>query len=640
MPTSQLDVVVKPEDHLDSYTPTPEEVEVLNLIREDWLTAYDQKVRPFRCLNEDSLENFWQKSRDHFNGYNADVDTGVNGWKSKAFKKKTRHKVIATIAGFVQSGIGLDFSAMNPERKLDRVMSKTVEDLYEWSLEREGFDYKQFLAYHEQAIAGTVHLYEEIAWDERQVKEISSIDFKTGKVVTEEKTRTEFKGCRSEVVPNDEMFPLDVYTHDIQEQPAIIRRKLTTKSAAEKVLNRWENWPKVMGGRTFFLPTSSISEIERESIIDTLDDDLEIIFYWRKDKDLFAIVANGVLLTPPDYPIPYPHKQYPFSKGIFELFADTRFYWGDSLPNKNWDDQDMVNQLWRMFMDSTKLKSKPPLFTNVPELVNTDLVVPGLVAGIEEREFTVTSVEQAIQGVSVTEYNMLQRAEGQIDENSVSPVTAGQSTQNDATATEVNAVVGSAEKMKGYDEQYISNWMIQHAHLRIPNMLWFLTHDEEYKEVVIDQVKTHSGETGKRKINFVAAADMPTSDQLWTAEEVLESENKSTDFVFVDKDSVNDYRFHISMSATPKPRRTSTQKMTRQIQKYRFYAQNQLIDQKVNTQKLVEALGDDPDEMMSKPASPALAGGMGTQPAPATSGLPAQDNSMAPQQNVPEALAM
>lgn len=51
--------------------------------------------------------------------------------------------------------------------------------------------------------------------------------------------------------------------------------------------------------------------------IGNLDDhELEIIHYYNKAEDLYLIIANGVLLTSPDNPIPYKHKDFPFVRGV------------------------------------------------------------------------------------------------------------------------------------------------------------------------------------------------------------------------------------------------------------------------------------------------------------------------------------
>ena len=583
------------------WQPTGEEQEFLSQIRRDWNNAENQKNRSWRQLRDINVNTFMQRSRDHYNGYVPPASVIDDEWKSRAFKRKTRNKVTATVAGFLASGVGIDIGAQNFGERLDRKMSEVVDDLYEWSLERENFDYTLLRAFMEMIITGTVHMQEEIVWNEREVKEITDINFETGEVKFEKNTRTEFKGTKAEFIPNDELYPGDAWTHDIQDQPYVIRRKITTYEDAMRSFDKFDNWEFVMPGTRKFLAASGNGEgsNDAEDNGDEDSNEVEVVWYWSKADDIFAIIVNSVLLTPVDNPFPYPHKQYPIAKSVFETFADSRFYWGDSLPNKNWDDQEVTNQLWNMFIDSTKLKNKPPLFTPNAELAGTDLIIPGAISASEDSD-KITTIPEITRGVSNSEFNMLQLIENQIDENTLDPLLGGQTPSGDPTATEIRAIIGASERTQGLNDQFIGNFLIQHARLRIPNLLWFLSHDEEYQKIVLDKVKGGS-KGGKRIITFALPGDIPTPDELFKAETLLKQKGMPMDFVFVDKDQIENYRFHIDVSATKRPARTTSSKIARVFSKFRLYSTNELIDQVVNTRKLVEALGDDPDEVMQAP---------------------------------------
>lgn len=584
------------ETETPKYNPSEKEKEILASLRSDWSSAYTQKTRTWRQLRNWSVDTFMQKMRDHYNGYTEPLDEVEQDWRSNIFKRKTRHKVMAVCASFVASGLGVEISAQDLAQRIDRAMSKVTEEIYEWSLEREDFDVK-FLAFLiEVVITGTGHMSEEIVWETRNVKEITDMDFATGKVKTEKGERITFKGCKSEFIPNSEIFIGDAWTHEVQEQPYIFRRKVTTFQNAEGVLGKYANWKYVQKGLKNFFPVGE-EDTDRESADDD-NNDVEILYYWNKQKDEYFIVANGVLLTETDSCIPYPHKNYPIIKTVFEVFADSRFYWGDSLVNKNYDEQEMINKLTNWFADATLLQTFPPLFTTNSELAGTDLVIPGLQATMEAED-TFRTIPEITKGVSNSQFAILQGFERQIDENSIDPLLAGQTPQGDPTATEVRAIAGSAERIKELNELYIGSALIQMANLRIPNLLWFVTHDDEYKKIVLNDVKTSLGKDGKRIIKFVDAVEMPNPEDLFVAQERLDKMEEPTDFVFVDKNNVNEYRYHVKLSVIRKPSRSHANRIARILSKYRIYASNQMIDQTVNTRMLVEALGDDADELIA-----------------------------------------
>ena len=86
-------------------------------------------------------------------------------------------------------------------------------------------------------------------------------------------------------------------------------------------------------------------------------DFVEVIKYFNKDKDQYAIIANGVLLNPVRIkdqeeisPLPWNHKELPFSKTIYEPL-DANFFYGISLPQKVKDPQTALNRMWQLLLE-------------------------------------------------------------------------------------------------------------------------------------------------------------------------------------------------------------------------------------------------------------------------------------------------
>lgn len=579
---------------------TPEEDALRSKILKRWQFAYQQRTRPYRFLRDQGLESFWRGSRDLFNGYVPPVESVEDEWKSRAFKKKTRHKVIATVASYVASGLGLDFTAVDADDREDSDLSRVCEDTYNWSTEVENFDYKLVRAYLDMAATGTTHIFEEVVWDKRKIKELSDIDLSTGELKWIEKEVVDFKGPRAEVVPNEEMYPGDNWEPCIQDQPYIFRRKITTYESARKTFERFPNFKAVLRGRRYFLPVTNDDDKEQD---ETLDDRIEILYYWDKPNDEYNVLINGTPMHQPGFPFPYKHKLYPFSKDINEPFGDQRFYWGNSIPFTSKDEQSMINDLWRMMIDSTKLKIKPPLFTNNAELASTDLIVPGIIAPMEMGD-RVETIEHVSKGISTADFDMLTLAERQIDENTVDPMLTGKQASGDPTATEVRIIAGSAERLRGFNEQFIGGLILQHGLLRVANALWFIKVDSDFKIIVRGDVKTVGNKTGRRKTVFMKGGDVPTPEDVFDAERFFERNGKPTQIQVVNSDALETFKYRVAISPVPKPKRSTANRLAVALQKYQVYSQNPIIDQRVNTAKLVKAMGDDPDELIGQRGSP------------------------------------
>lgn len=573
------------------YNPSDAKKKALKEVEKAFEKAEALRNKTYRHMRYMSPEDFWYDSRDRYDSFEDVIDEDADeAWESNAYRPKTRNKTIATTASLVSSGIGVDIGAYDITDSLDRAMSEVAEDVFEWSLDREMFDMKLVDAVLEMRITGTVHLFEDIVWDKREVNEITSMDFETGEFEFDKKERTDFKGCRVEIVPNEEVYPGDIWEPDPQKQPFYIRRKLTDYDSARSAFEKYANWKYVRPGSTWFINSAE----DRKDDEDVDDNQVEIIWYWDKPNDVYRIVANGVLLNGPNEGFPYPHKMYPIVKGIANPFSDIRFYYGNSDPNLMRDEQDTDNDLWRMFIDSIKLKVKPPLGVSNTELANRDLVVPGSMypLGTEDR---VEAMKEVTSGIGQGEFKMLELAEQMMDESTLDPLVSGQQAQGDPTATEVRAIVGSSERLRGFAQMFLGSMLVQHAHLRLPNVLWLMTHDDEYKKVVRDKVRISSGEDGRKVIEFALPDEIPSPREIFMAEAEMD---EPTELVYVDKENAADYRYRVQVSPAPKPRRGGAAKILRALEKYRLYVQNPIFDQKRNAEKLAEAMGDDPKEMV------------------------------------------
>lgn len=592
-----------------------------------------QRERAYRHLDDSSLEQFWRDSRDQYNGYVPKENEPTKKWKSRIFRKKTRKKIVASAASLVASGIAVDIQALKQENKFDREFSRITEMLADWSAEREMQESTFIRAVLEGFATGSAFLYEEIAWETRKVKEIDDIDLETGRITTRSGEITEFKGPRVSLAPVEELYFGDVFEPDIQKQSDIVRRRTTDYESAKMFLSKYKNWSKVVPDSAYFLGNEADDKENQEDF----DQRVEVVEYWNKPNDLFCVIANGVLLTERDMGFPYPHKKYPFAKFTPFIFADTRFMYGDSLAHINAGEQSTVNKFTNLMIDSETLRNKPPVSTTSREIASSDVVIPG--AMIETRPDEKVEIMQAFsQGSSQGLFNAMQVMESQMDENTIDPLVSGTTPEGNPTATEVNAIVGSAERMKGLTEKLYGELLIQFAHLRIPNLFWFLVNDEDYERIVLGNVKIKGGKTGDRHIIITNTAELPTSEEVLKEEFDAEEMGETVEMVYVNKDRVNDYRFHITVSAQPKPPKNSAGRLQRAYTKYQLYSQNPLIDQRENTKRLVEALGDEPDEIIQQEA-PQPEAGMPPEGAPRatpeTIGLPKQNLSLAPQEQAP-----
>lgn len=83
------------------------------------------------------------------------------------------------------------------------------------------------------------------------------------------------------------------------------------------------------------------------------EDVIEVIHYWNCRKDMYAICANGVLLTIPGNPNYYKHKELPYVSSVF--LPRPRCFYGIGIPKLTMGLQEEKDTVRNMRLDQSKL---------------------------------------------------------------------------------------------------------------------------------------------------------------------------------------------------------------------------------------------------------------------------------------------
>lgn len=180
---------------------------------------------------------------------------------------------------------------------------------------------------------------------------------------------------------------------------------IMTKDDFEKKFKKYPKSKKVTAGGDTYRP-------EWFKPLGNIDDhEIEVIHYYNKTEDLYLIIANGILLTKIDNPIPYKHKDFPFVKGVDVLIPHSFVGMGepkimkclqeerDTLRNMRLDtthlniqtqyivddrleldDEDLIAKphgILRGPVDSIRAVEKIPIFSEAvreEELLNDDII--------------------------------------------------------------------------------------------------------------------------------------------------------------------------------------------------------------------------------------------------------------------------
>lgn len=560
--------------------------------------AQNLKEKPFRYFENRNLETFIQDCRDRFTSYTKPRD---KSWKARVFKPKTRNKVLAVVAQLTASIIKPQFIAQNPDQEVDRHMSEVIDNLYEYSTQLDGFEKKFVLAVLQGCVDGTIHILDEYQNRTRTIKEIIDTNWDTGEIKFKKKKKKDFEGLYSTIVPALEIYPGDIYTFDIQNQPYIFRRRLCSYAEAMGQFQNYKNWEYIRPGVFYDYNDQDNLFIEKEES-DTDNNLVDIREYWCKQDDEYHIMINGILMTQSDNPIPYDHKSYPFAKTVFEPF-DVEFYWGNSLVNKMKYEQDIVNLLYKMIIDKKFLGLFPPIITDDDRILKSNVIVPG--AQIQGNPDRITSMKDFIGDINNSDFNLLSSIEASIDESSINPVSAGQTGTAANTATQDIILQQNAKIMLGLFGTFITFLIEDFAKLRISNIISFYPEIEEMDKITLLDKTLISGKVGNKQLQF---EDMPeTMTESDIEKRSFELMNESIkddgkkDITVINKKLFKNMYYYVRTVASPEPKKTETLMRVLAGSEFDRLANNPLINQIENTRDLLRAYNKDESKFLQEP---------------------------------------
>lgn len=490
------------------------------MVLADFTVGYEIMNKPYRELNDKTVIERQNEDQKKFNSFQDPKSNDPDeAWKSNAIRPITRNRTISIAAHVTGSLMFPHIFAQNENQEEDKDCATVMRDLMEWSADQAGYEKTILYAVIAALVNPAVIVHTEYAEVYRKIKEITSKDKWEEKEVLDEI----LSGFQDSIVPIDELFIGDIYEHDIQKQPFLIRRRAIDYRVAEAKYGEHENFKKYVraglqilsydGGATFY---EQFDENLRERLV-------EEIIYYNRSKDLQLVFCNGVLVCKPDYPNPRKDKKYPYTKTGYELIDEGKFFYYKSLVSKMSSDQDVVDTLYRMVIDGSFLRLMPPIAAFGGEEIKSNVIVPGKVTRFSDTAAKMDKID--IGNDLQAGYSALERVEQSISESSNDVMQSGQGMKGAQTAFEVSRLEQNARIMLGLFGKMIGFLVKEYGELRISDILQFMTVAEvdeisngvKFRSFVMPE-KTVDGSTKSRKIDFT----LDVSEEPKTKDQILE----------------------------------------------------------------------------------------------------------------------
>ena len=558
-----------------------------------WRSLRDQ---PYKQYSQQTFLDYLNDARQKFWGYiplSFDVDT------PQFFFPETRNQIIQILSKIANLKMKPHFEGV---KGFDLVTSTVLNDLFEYWRRGSNRKISNFWQFLYNIVNGTVVVFTAYNSNIRKVKNITMHDPATGKTEYKEDTLDE-SDVEDVIVNLEDLYLPKIWEPDIQAQDELIWRTLIKWHDFKNAFKGYSNSGTVVPGSQF-ADSSIFADFLSYDVMGS--DFVEVLKYFNKAKDQYAIIANGVLLNPIGEgdaqevaPLPWNHKKLPFSKSIFEPI-DANFFYGMPLAQKVKSPQEALNMMWELLLEREIRSVTAPIITNDPSMELGLEFKPGRIYQVQAdvNQFK----EMSVQGASSSYWNALNALNGILMRTGSGGAGNASPSSQPKSATENAQESQQKQEAAGLYYLFYQDLLEQKAWLTIKNMIQFYTSEKteqvlgerKFNKVLsLAELKLYGGGMGNHEIRITAH---PQSGDELKKESYLRSimRKERVDIIEVTPDSLRKINFDIKitfeMESSPETERALYLDYITTVMK--LFGQTGLLSPKKMLYRLVEKFGE------------------------------------------------
>lgn len=478
-----------------------------------------------------------------------------------------RQKLFALLSALVNLNLSGDINAFDKNGLAVQSLGDAMEDTILKTNELDNDNEKKNLRQYELLKQGTVFVEE--MWSE-MMKTVKTMKGKfSGKLDKEWKTKLKkaFARPTRNVIPGINVYLGDISIYDSSDQPYLFTVDTKPYQQAKMIFGEWDRWKNVPRKlRRYSNEEASVFQKDW-TLLQSKEDFVEIVRYQDKDHNEFAVLLNGILMTPVGLPLPWGYEDYNIAQQNLEPIH-AKFAYGKSLVARTRNKVALLDEMLRLGVLKTQKSFMPPKFNLTGRIISNRVFMPGkMTHGINPQQI-LNADDKETQGVTAAEFGMIKEIQESINAETTSPTFAGQQAEGNPTATEIIELQRQAKMILGLTVFAVSmlEWKLEH--LRLKNLLanWFNAEDQvvdEMRNVLKDKFRTISvnrtidGEGKGRRI-VIPTKDIPTPEAVKEAEDVLsEEQGVPVRMIFLNPAEVTSSKLIWQITIKPKERRTS-----------------------------------------------------------------------------------
>lgn len=505
-----------------------------------------QELTEARNAREENHIEFDDMSYSEYYDSNLKADTGYirpkeNDQEVRLNSGITTEKNTALLSMLVNFNFEPNIKPFDKKKGREiEELGQSMEDLLKKSRLDEpiNFEANRALMYQELLRHGDVFV-EDLMREKWEIRKDfkGAIDFHSGFVGKQwsERVTLAWRKLSTEIISGLNFYPGNIRTFWMEDQPYIFTRKIIPYNVAEQMFGKWPRWKSVNKDLEGFGEGSADYTADYHNwSLGTLDQNqVEIIQYQNVPLNEYAIIINGILMTPLGFPLSYltGKNRYTVVKGSGHPISPYFFY-SKSIPAKTKTDQQVMDEFYRLMVLKTQQSFMPPMINRTKKNLDRRIFWPAqITSGMNPDD-----LQPLIQagGVSQSELAAIDFIKRVMDEKSVSPTFQGQAMSGSQTAREIMELQKQSVQKLGILLLMVIEFEKNLAELRLENILHYWTRLNAPEVDDITQKLVQRGgvyemdttlEDGSNGTKIIEISDVQKQDEQLIAEADLLSMN-------------------------------------------------------------------------------------------------------------------
>ena len=286
------------------YIPSDKEKDRLNESYKRFEEARDG--REYVSKHFESYEKQWE---GYFGDDIEDAARDTTGeYRSNVWVPMTYWLTMSAMSEYIQQNPTLMLLPVGEE---DVPFAEIAQEITNYSMEIGNFIVQMYKTFLDASIFGTAPIYEYYRCENREIKELSEYDPETMKFKYKKKEITSFKDVYAESFSPYHFYP-QPFCEDMDSCNYAFRRFIFGKDEFHGLYNKkFKNAKLVLPAKDHLANDPDWKWWDTSGLSYLKDNQIEVLWEWNKTKDEMNVLANGLLLTEPDMPIPFKHKEIP-----------------------------------------------------------------------------------------------------------------------------------------------------------------------------------------------------------------------------------------------------------------------------------------------------------------------------------------